>query len=132
MTAHKKSKPVPGLGELAGILDGLKVIAESCATIARERTKRMQIDADTKLAEQRIAAARDAFAAYLDRSFDERARTFDKLFANVDRALADRDVEMVAVHLNAVVKLAESSAFKDLASVKGTAKRLETETTWDF
>ncbi|MBL1200764.1 MAG: hypothetical protein FWK04_17145 [Nostoc sp. GBBB01] len=59
--------------------DYLKVAEE-------EQTNRRNIDAWEKETITKINAQRDLLMAYLDRSFDERAKNFHALFAVVDNA----------------------------------------------
>lgn len=92
---------------------------------AQELTKRHQIDADEKVALAEIAARRELFMAYLTRSFDERSTNFVSLFDRVDTALERGDVQALALLTNAIVDLAKSSPFRDLATIEATRRALE-------
>ncbi|NLA29749.1 MAG: hypothetical protein GX875_08875 [Propionibacterium sp.] len=70
---------------------------------------------------------------YLDRSFDERAENFSRLFTVVDNALETNNMTALAMGLESVVKLAASSPFKDLRTVEATAAALANpDHEWDF
>ncbi|NLA65299.1 MAG: hypothetical protein GX862_05120 [Leucobacter sp.] len=70
---------------------------------------------------------------YLERSFDERAHNFGKLFAIVDDALDTHNMTALALGLESVVQLATSSPFKDLRTVEETAAALSNpDHEWDF
>ncbi len=99
---------------------------------AQELTKRRQIDADEKVALAEIAARRELFMEYLTRSFDERSTNFGSLFERVDTALEKGDVQALALLTNAIVDLAKSSPFKDLATIEATRQALKNpDHEWD-
>jgi ribonucleotide reductase alpha subunit len=103
-------------------------------TIAEEeRTKRAAISAwkETRLAE--IKAQRDILIGYLEKSFDERKNNFKELFKLVDQAIANNDNQQLALSLDTIVKLAQSSPFKDLADIDNVrAKLADSNTVWEF
>lgn len=82
-----------------------------------EKTKRREIEAGEKATLAEIKAKRDFLIGYLDRSFDERAKNFQALFQVVDQAMSSDDNQKLALALDAIVKLANSSPFKDLANL---------------
>lgn len=91
----------------------------------QERTKRREIEADEKQALAEIAGRRELFLEYLTRSFDERSTNFTSLFERVDAALEGGDVQALAILTNAIVDLAKSSPFKDLATIEATRRALK-------
>lgn len=96
-------------------------------------TKRVHIAAERDIALARIKAQQELLQDYLDRSFDERAGNFKKLFTVVDDALATGNMNALALGLESVVKLATSSPFKDLRSIEETAAALGNPNhEWDF
>ncbi len=107
---------------------------KECEKVAQqERTKRREITAweKTKIAE--IQAKRDLVMGYLDRSFDERAENFRCLFEVVDRAITTGDNQQLALTLNSITELAQSSPFKDLASLSSVKAALEDPNhVWEF
>lgn len=84
---------------------------------AEEKTKRREIEAWEKATLAEINAKRDLLIAYLESSFDERARVFKSLFEEVDQAIASGNNEQLALELNAIVELAKSNPFEQLASI---------------
>ncbi|RCJ22337.1 hypothetical protein A6S26_21500 [Nostoc sp. ATCC 43529] len=98
--------------------DYLKVAEE-------EQTKRRNIEAWEKETITKINAQRDLLMAYLDRSFDERAKNFHALFAVVDNAIASRNNEQLALTLNSITEIAKSSPFKDLANLASVRAALD-------
>lgn len=96
-------------------------------------TKRVGIAADRDIALAQIKAQQELLQDYLDRSFDERAENFTKLFAVVDAALDTRDMTALALGLESVVQLATSSPFKDLRTIEETTAALSNpKHEWDF
>ncbi|MDZ8024068.1 MAG: hypothetical protein RMX97_05190 [Nostoc sp. DedQUE11] len=98
--------------------DYLKVAEE-------EQTNRRNIDAWEKETITKINAQRDLLMAYLDRSFDERAKNFHALFAVVDNAIASGNNEQLALTLNSITEIAKSSPFKDLANLASVRAALD-------
>lgn len=82
-----------------------------------EKTKRCEIEAWEKASLSEIKVKRDFLIGYLDRSFDERAKNFQALFQVVDQAILSDDNQKLALALEAIVKLAKSSPFKDLTNL---------------
>ncbi|MGQ9865609.1 MAG: hypothetical protein ACUVSQ_04890 [Pseudanabaenaceae cyanobacterium] len=87
-------------------------------TVETEKTKRAEIAAwrDATVAE--IQARRDVLIGYLNRSFDERATVFSKLLDTLDAAIAAGDNSRLALTLAAIVDLAKSNPFHNLADLK--------------
>ncbi|MBD2677859.1 MULTISPECIES: hypothetical protein [Nostoc] len=98
--------------------DYLKVAEE-------EQTNRREIDAWEKETITKINAQRDLLMAYLDRSFDERAKNFRALFAVVDSAIASGNNEQLALTLNSITEIAKSSPFKELANLASVRAALD-------
>lgn len=90
----------------------------------KEATQRRQIEANERVALAEIAAKRELFLEYLERSFDERSANFTSLFEKVDVALDKGDVQALALLTNAISDLAKSSPFKDLATIEATRRAL--------
>jgi hypothetical protein len=111
--------PTRAVEEMARAYRDYQVIRE------QERTKRRGIEADETVALAEIAAKRELFLEYLTRSFDERSTNFASLFERVDSALEKGDVQALALLTNAIVDLAKSSPFKDLATIDATRKALK-------
>ncbi len=98
-----------------------------------ERTKRREITAKEKIIIAQIEAKRDSALRHLDRSFDERAEKFRRLFEVVDRAITTGDNQQLALTLNSITELAQSSPFKDLASLSSVKAALDDpDRVWEF
>ncbi|MFN6500355.1 MAG: hypothetical protein RMX65_025630 [Nostoc sp. DedQUE01] len=98
--------------------DYLKVTEE-------EQTNRRNIEAWENETITKINAQRDLLMAYLDRSFDERAKNFRALFAVVDNAIASGNNEQLALTLNSITEIAKSSPFKELANLASVRAALD-------
>ena len=97
---------------LASANEWVKVVVE-------EKTKRDEIRSWEKTQLDIIGVQRDFLLTALDRTFDERAENFRRLFDNLDAALtSDRDDAgaQVSEILAAITDLAQTSPFKDLKS----------------
>lgn len=97
-----------------------------------QKTKRAQIRAQAEVAIHQIDAIRDVLKDYLERSFDERRKIFDKEFEVVDKCLANGDTQALAVTLNSITALAQSSPFKALADLGTVRKTLANKGTFDI
>jgi hypothetical protein len=98
-----------------------------------QQTQRADIAARRDIAIANIEAQRAAIQTYLDKSFDERKENFSKLFAVIDHALATNNMQELAISLQGVLTLAQSSPFKDLETVEATAAALaDPDHEWDF
>ena len=98
---------VPKTGKLVPMplttgLDALTVVNQIVGAVTEwvqvhetETTKRELIGAQESIVISEIQARRELFVTYLDRSFDERERTFNELFRALDRAM-DSDPTAIA------------------------------------
>lgn len=85
------------------------------------KTERKRIQDDKEKALAQIKATKDVLMTYLNRSFDERAMIFKKDFEAIDTAIANNNMEALAITVQSVNTLAAQSPFKalvDLAQVK--------------
>ena len=85
------------------------------------RTERERIQAEKEKALAQIEATQTVLITYLNRSFDERATIFKKDFEAIDTAIANNNMEALAIMVQNVNTLAAQSPFKalvDLAQVK--------------
>jgi hypothetical protein len=83
----------------------------------QEQTKRQQIQTweQTNLAQ--ILTLRSALITYLERAFDERKIYFQEAFIRIDQAMLQGDNQQLALLLDNMVQVAQSSPFKDLANL---------------
>lgn len=90
-----------------------------------EKTKRCEIAAWEKVTLADIKAKRDFLIGYLEHSFDERAKNFQSLFQTVDQAMSSGDNQQLSLTLHAIVELAKSNPFKDLANLSTVKAALD-------
>lgn len=115
------------------IVDGLKTAADAIRVIAVQRTEQEHIRQNARVEVEQIHAVRDVMLRYLDRSFDERHSNFDALFTRLDAAMGQGNLEAMAMTLDALVKLAQSSPFRDLVDVvKAKAAIQDKSREWEF
>jgi hypothetical protein len=121
-------------GDVLGAMKDLIVEAGEVRKFEEaQRTQRTDIAARRDVAIANIEAQRAAIQTYLDKSFDERRENFNKLFAVIDHALATNNMQELAMSLQGVLTLAQSSPFKDLQTVEATATALaDPDHEWDF
>lgn len=112
----------------ADVLNTINTFVKASEEVAKftelQKTKRAEIRAQAATRIKEIDAMRDVIMAYLDNTFDERSKIFAKQFECVDKALADGDVNMLAISLNSITDLAKSSPFKALADISNVKKQL--------
>lgn len=98
-----------------------------------EKTKRCEIEKEKTIAVKKIENQTKIFMTYLEKSFDERKENFQEMFAHVDTAIKEKNVEMLAYLLDSINKLATSSPFKELANINTVQNKLQDKTAeWDF
>jgi hypothetical protein len=98
-----------------------------------QATEREKIAAKRDIAIKQLENQQEAFLTYLDKTFDERADAFKKLFDVVDDALQKDNIEELSKSLDGVLTLAQSSPFKDLCSVEAASNALSDPAhEWDF
>lgn len=90
-----------------------------------EKTKRCAIEAWERVTLAEIAEKRDFLIAYLERSFDERSKNFESLFQTVDKAILSENNQQLGIALHAIVELAKSNPFKDLADLSTVKAALD-------
>ncbi|AKT40376.1 hypothetical protein [Chondromyces crocatus] len=124
---------ISAVESLAHILGGITALAEALRGIAEQKTEQARIAAKAQTEIERVHAMREVLLQHLDRSFEERRVNFDALFSRLDSAIEKGNLDMAASTLDAVVKLAQSSPFKDLADVANARKALQDQgRTWEF
>ncbi|WP_206428206.1 hypothetical protein [Amniculibacterium aquaticum] len=98
-----------------------------------QKTKRKEIEAERDKYVTKINAQKAIMIAYLEKSFDERKANFEKLFAIVDHAIVNNNMQQLAMGLESINNLAVSSPFKDLASIENTQNALnDKDHIWDI
>lgn len=109
----------------ASLLEEIVKLAEEWITVHEEETtKRVQIEAEAEIKLAEINARRDLFLTYLDKTFDEREKNFDRLFTRLDDALANKP-EAVGVILSSITTLALKSPFADLHDPVALRQKLD-------
>lgn len=78
-----------------------------------------------KMKLEEISSLREILIEYLDKSFDERKEIFHGLFNVIDECVKKGDIQSLALNLDSLTKLANSSPFKDLVSIKKVRSILE-------
>lgn len=117
-TEKKQFDPAQTLNTLNDLYNRYATLEECRES---NRTERERIQAEKEKALAQIAATKDVLMNYLNRSFDERAAIFKKDFESIDTAIANNNMEALAIMVNSVSTLAAQSPFKplvDLAQVK--------------
>lgn len=99
----------------------------------QEKTKRREIAAWEKVTLAEIQAKRDFLMSYLERSFDKRSQSFKAIFRVIDRAMDSGNNHQLALALNTMVEIAQSSPFKDLADLSTVRSALDDpDHIWEF
>ena len=118
------------LGSPAEVLSTIKAFTEAATDAVKfcevQETMREEIRANRDARIKQLEAQRDIIMNYLDHSFDERKYLFEKQFKIVDHALTTGNSEELALSLQNINDLANSSPFKalaDLGSVQNSLKQ---------
>lgn len=111
----------------------VKAAQEYLQLAEQERTKRCQIEAEKAEKLAQIEAMRETLITFLNRSFDERERNFQRFFARIDMALASRDHTQLALLLDHLVKYAQTSPLSQWADLKTVQANLNNPGhVWEF
>ena len=120
MTTVKTAKILAPTGTTA--VDALSAFTEIVGAVSerikvhdQETTKRAFIRANERVLVTEIRAKSQLFLAYLDRSFDERERAFQRLFNALDVAMSSNLADVASI-LGSITTLAARSPFADLAN----------------
>ncbi len=116
--SKKQFDPEQALGTLKDLYNRYATLEECRES---NMTERARIQAEKVAALKKIEATRDLLMTYLNKSFDERAAIFKKDFESIDTAIANNNMEALAIMVQSVNTLAAQSPFKslvDLAQVK--------------
>jgi sugar-specific transcriptional regulator TrmB len=117
------------IGGSTNPIESVEKVVQACSDYLKiaeqECTKRRNIEAWEKITLKKIKSSSDFLMAYLERSFDERSEGFRRMFDALDRAVETGNNEQLAATLEAVVKLAQSSPFKDLSDVNSVRAALD-------
>jgi len=97
--------------------DVVSAYTEYLKITEQEQTKREQIQAWKEHHLAQIQTLRSALITYLERAFDERKAYFQDAFIRIDRAMAQGDNQQLALLLDHMLKVAQSSPFRDLANL---------------
>lgn len=114
----KRIDPEQALNTLNNLYDKYVELEK---TREEHQTERARIQADKEKALAQIEAMKSVLMTHLNRSFDERAMVFKKNFEAIDAAIANNNMEALAITVQSVNTLAAQSPFKalvDLAQVK--------------
>lgn len=120
--------------EAAMVLKELVTMAGEVSKFTEvQKTVRKEIESERDKYVAKINAQKEIMLVYLEKSFDERKVNFEKLFSIVDHAIANNNMQQLAVGLDSINNLALSSPFKDLASIESTQKALnDKDHIWDI
>lgn len=109
-----------------------KEVLETIKFCEVQKTKRIQIRAESKVKITQINAMTECIKDYLNRSFDERGKLFDNYFSILDRAIEGDNIELMAATLQSINSLAASSPFKDLNDIGKVTQNLSAGGEWDI
>lgn len=94
-----------------------------------QKTKRVQIRANTDVAIGQIEVIRDTIQTYLEKTFDERRYLFEREFQLVDKAIESGNTVLLEQSLASITSLAKESPFKGLADIAKAQKELGNQNT---
>lgn len=132
MSIHKVAQSAYGFNKLTQFVDPTECLQQLVSEYLeykkiaeQEKTKRREIEAWEKTTIAKIKAQRDFVIEYLNRSFDERAENFRRLFDVVDRAMSTDNNAQLGLALDSITELAKSSPFKELANLASVQAALD-------
>ena len=111
----------------------IEVAGEVAKFTEQQKTERKEIEAKRDINISRIQAQKEIIMVYLEKSFDERKENFSKLFQVIDHAIANNNMQQLAMGLDSINQLAASSPFKALATLESTKEAINDKNhIWDF
>lgn len=125
--------PTQTFNELVSLYKETTTIIETEKTKREtEKTKREEIISDKETKIEAIKAQKEFFMEYLNKTFDERSENFDKIFEVIDSALANDNIQQLALGLDSLNKLAAESPFKVLADLNTLGNALDNKIEFDI
>ncbi|KAA6337997.1 hypothetical protein EZS27_013971 [termite gut metagenome] len=119
--------------DITGVFNSLcSMYQDTTVTMEEEKTKREKINAEKEAKLEAIKTQKEFFLAYLEKTYDERARNFTKLFKIIDDAIAKNNIQQLAMSLDSLNKLAAESPFKVIADINALSNALEKKIEFDF
>ena len=111
----------------------IEVAGDVAKFTEQQKTVRKDIEAKRDSDIARIQAQKEIIMIYLEKSFDERKENFSKLFQVIDHAIANNNMQQLAMGLDSINQLAASSPFKALATLESTKEAINDKNhIWDF
>ena len=111
----------------------IEVAGDVAKFTEQQKTVRKDIEAKRDSDSARIQAQKEIIMIYLEKSFDERKENFSKLFQVIDHAIANNNMQQLAMGLDSINQLAASSPFKALATLESTKEAINDKNhIWDF
>ena len=111
----------------------IEVAGDVAKFTEQQKTVRKDIEAKRDSDIARIQAQKEIIMIYLEKSSDERKENFAKLFQVIDHAIANNNMQQVAMGLDSINQLAASSPFKALATLESTKEAINDKNhIWDF
>lgn len=111
----------------------IEVAGDVAKFTEQQKTVRKDIEAKRDSDIARIQAQKEIIMIYLENSFDERKENFSKLFQVIDHAIANNNMQQLAMGLDSINQLAASSPFKALATLESTKEAINDKNhIWDF
>ena len=111
----------------------IEVAGDVAKFTEQQKTVRKDIEAKRDSDIARIQAQKEIIMIYLEKSFDERKENFSKLFQVIDHAIANNNMQQLALGLDSINQLAASSPFKALATLESTKEAINDKNhIWDF
>lgn len=111
----------------------IEVAGEVAKFTEQQKTERKEIEAKRDINISRIQAQKEIIMVYLEKSFDERKENFSKFFKVIDHAIANNNMQQLAMGLDSINQLAASSPFKALATLESTKEAINDKNhIWDF
>ena len=111
----------------------IEVAGDVAKFTEQQKTVRKDIEAKRDSDIARIQAQKEIIMIYLEKSFDERKENFSKLFQVIDHAIANNNMQQLAMGLDSINQRAASSPFKALATLESTKEAINDKNhIWDF
>ena len=119
MEENKENKNAEGKKKLDPdlALNTLSNLYNRYVSLQEIKKERERIQADKEETLKQIEATKDLLMTYLNRSFDERALIFKKNFEAMDAAIANNNMEALAITVQSINSLAAKSPFRDLIDI---------------
>ena len=113
-----KKAPVSPAALIAPSSELISALIQWRTTVAVEKTKREEIAARRDVLLRSLENEREIMLTYIGRAFAERAEALRHFYEHLDRAVAEKNSDLLNAALSGIVSIVKESPLRDLAAFR--------------